>query len=390
MNKTDLLFYADPYARAFSARVLACEGAGDKWHIVLDKTVFYPEGGGQPGDIGDIGGIDIFDTKIHGGIVTHIAAVPLEIGAEVAGNIDFDRRYRFMQNHAGEHIISGIAKARYGANNVGFGLMESGMRIDFDIEMDDAALAEIEAECARAIELDLPIDARFFDNADHLDYRSKKEISGDIRIVSIPNFDICACAGMHVRTTLEIGIVKIISSQRYKGGTRIIALCGKDAADDYANKHGQIAKISALLSAKPEECAAAAAKMAQDLAAARFRQGQLLRQIFDLKTASIPENTPHACIFEPNLTPAEMQLLANQATTRAQTALIFSESADKIQYLLQTQTDTDLRPLSAALNAQFTGRGGGKPQSPQGLLQTTLDPLKIFLPTLLDNPHIIC
>jgi len=379
--KTELLFYSDPYAAEFTAQVLECAPDSDKWRIVLDCTCFYPEGGGQPGDTGRLNEVNILDTRVKDGIVSHIADGPLNVGAQAMGAVDFARRYRFMQNHAGEHIISGLAREYFGARNVGFNLAEAGMRIDFDVELSDDDLARLERGSNEATYRNLPITACFYSQKDAtaLDYRSKKELTGDIRIITVEDYDTCACAGLHVARTGEIGIFKIISHQRYKGGSRILAVCGYDALDDYRGKHEQIAQISAGLSAKPNEASAAVRRMSDELAQVRFAKNNLQRQIFTYKTNAISEDSPFALFFEEGLTPQEMQLFANEAVVRATVVLIFSENAGNYNYLLFTNGPMDLRDLANAINAAFGGRGGGKPNAPQGMISATRQDIERFI-----------
>ena len=221
--ETEKLYYADPFLTEFDAKVLACEAEKGGYAVVLDRTAFYPEGGGQPYDTGVLGGAEVLDVHEKAGVITHKCASPLPVGAAVHGKIDRAQRFDHMQQHSGEHICSGLICARYGCDNVGFHMGAESVTIDFNADIPWEELLEIEAAANRYIYEDHAIDIQFHRGAEleAIDYRSKKPLEGDVRIVTFPGADCCACCGTHVMRSGQVGIVKFLSVQKFREGVRI-------------------------------------------------------------------------------------------------------------------------------------------------------------------------
>ena len=226
--ETEKLYYADPFLTEFDARVLACEAEKGGYAVVLDRTAFYPEGGGQPYDTGVLGGVEVSEVHEKAGVVTHKCAAPLPVGETVHGRLDWARRFDHMQQHSGEHICSGLICARYGCDNVGFHMGAESVTIDFNADIPWEELLELEAAANRYIYEDHAIDIQLHRGAelDAIDYRSKKPLEGDVRIVTFPGADCCACCGTHVMRSGQVGIVKFLSVQKFREGVRIELLCG--------------------------------------------------------------------------------------------------------------------------------------------------------------------
>ena len=189
----------------------------------MDQTAFFPEGGGQAGDSGFLEDVEIFDTHEKQGIVWHYAKAPLDPGAQVLGRIDWDKRFSRMQQHSGEHIVSGLVHARFGYDNVGFHLGEQEVTLDFNGNITKEELVEIELEANKAVFANLPVQISFPSREElaFLEYRSKIEIEGQVRIVTIPGIDVCACCAPHVKLTGEIGLIKLTGVQSHRGGVRV-------------------------------------------------------------------------------------------------------------------------------------------------------------------------
>ena len=255
---TEKLYDKDSHLKEFSATVLSCEKSGENYSVILDKTAFFPEGGGQESDRGDIGEAAVLDVRIVSGEIIHCTDRPLNIGEEYACTLNWDRRFRNMQNHSGEHIVSGIVHRLYGLNNVGFHLGAE-MTVDFDGAISREQLLEVERLANKAVFQNVPIRAYYPDEKElkALDYRSKLELTENVRIVDIKGYDLCACCAPHVKKTGEIGLIKILDSFKNKGGERIFIKCGIDALDDYNDKYLNVQKISNLLSVKQYEAALA-------------------------------------------------------------------------------------------------------------------------------------
>lgn len=364
------LYYDSPYIREFEAVVLSCEKGKKGYEVVLDQTAFYPEGGGQPTDTGVINGIKVLEVHEKGGVVTHYLEAPLQVGDSVTGAIDWERRFIHMQEHSGEHLVSGLIHERFGYDNVGFHMGTEEVSIDFNglIEWDE--LMEIENKANDIIWENREIYADFppKEELDALDYRSKKELTGDVRIVKIPGGDVCACCGTHVKYTGEIGLVKFLSMIHYKGGVRITLLCGKRALADYEKKREEVQKISMLLSAKPAEISMAVEKMKGELSKLQEKLSECYRGMIEQKLSGMETSDRAIYVIEKDFASQHLRLLANRILEeqKAKTVLALSENKDgEYLYILASQEE-DMRLLSKELNAKLSGRGGGSVQMAQG------------------------
>ena len=265
---TEKLYDKDSHLKEFEGTVLSCEKSGEKYAVTLNGTAFFPEGGGQRSDRGCIGDAYISDVQIKNGEILHFADKPLNIGQVYNCKIDFDFRFRNMQNHSGEHIISGIVHKLFGFNNVGFHLGAE-MTVDFDGELTRRQLDEIEDLANKAVYENLPVKAYYPSDEElkNLDYRSKLDLKENVRIVEIKGVDVCACCAPHVKATGEIGVIKILDFEKYKGGVRLLVKCGRDALCDYREKYESVLEISNLLSAKRFDVSNAVSKLNEQLSA---------------------------------------------------------------------------------------------------------------------------
>ena len=365
---TERLYYEDAHQRAFTARVASCAPGKHGFDVVLDRTCFYPEGGGQAGDTGLLGGVRVTDTHERDGEVVHYCGSPLEVGAEVAGEIDWDARFERMQLHSGEHILSGLAHKHFGYENVGFHMGADFVTIDFNGMLDDAQLAMLEREANEAVWQDIPVEVTYPspEELKTIPYRSKKELTGQVRIVTIPGYDICACCGTHVSRTGEIGPIRIFSCVKFHDGVRLEILCGRRAYEYVGRLIAENRKNSALLSAKPAETSAAVQRTLDELAAQKLRAGQLETKLFDRMAEALPKEGD-ALLFEEGLTPDGVRRLADAVMQgRSGRAAVFAGTdAGGYAYAIG-QVSGDLRGLTRELNACLNGRGGGKPGFVQG------------------------
>lgn len=379
---TEKLYDAYAYLKTFAARVESCTPiSGGCFEVILNRTAFYPEGGGQPCDTGVLNFANVMDVQERGGEIVHTVDRALTEGETIFGGVNWERRFRLMQQHTGEHIVSGIANRLFGFANVGFHMSENSMTVDWDGEAGEDRLAVIERLANEAVYRDLPVTA-FYPSADELKklhYRSKKELEGRVRIVQVPGVDVCACCGTHVARTGEIGAIKLLSSQRYKGGTRITMACGAQAMEDYSRKQGSVSRISALLSAKPEEVAEAVGALQNEITSLKKEASLLRERIFQMKADSVPENSKNICLFEEGLAPEEMRrfalLLAGRCTGTA--SVFCAGGAGAFRYVLASAA-VDVRPQAKALNAAFSGRGGGPSGLAQGSVKGTREQINAF------------
>ena len=367
---TERIYYQDAYAKTFTATVISCAAKEKYWEIQLDRTAFYPEGGGQPGDAGTLGGVQVLDTRERDGQVIHLAASPLPEGSRVDGQIDWDARFSRMQHHSGEHILSGLLHRLYGVDNVGFHMGHDAVTIDLSAELSWEQLLAAEKLANQAIYDNLPVEISYPtpEALAALEYRSKKALSGQVRIVSVPGCDVCACCGTHVKRTGEIGLIKLLDCQRYKGGVRVWLLCGGRALMDYEQKNAQIKTIAASLSVKTPQAAEAVARLYAENEQQKQRLAGLQGKLFAMMAESIPEGTPTACLFEEGMDPTALRHLCLAVCKRAKIAFVFSGSqADGWKYALGSESE-DVRALGKTLNQAFSGRGGGSAALVQGSL----------------------
>ena len=376
---TEKLYYLDSHMREFSAVVLSCEPGKHGWDVVLDRTAFYPEGGGQPGDRGVLGGAAVTDTHEKGGSIVHYCDKPLEVGAEVTGTIDWDWRFSLMQHHSGEHILSGLIHEAYGYNNVGFHMGKDAVTIDFSGMLDDAALAELERKTNEKIWEDLPVEILWPDAEElaRLPYRSKKELTGEVRIVRFPGADLCACCGTHVKRTGEIGLLKILSCVKFHDGVRMEILVGRRAMEYLTGTFEQNKQISGLLSAPPMETAAAPARLQQELNDTKYRMGQMEDKLFAQKAETL-RDAGDVLLFEEGLKPDSLRRLADAVQkVCGGRAAVFSKTAEGYQYAIG-QENGDLRAFTKELNTKLNGRGGGKPFFVQGSVKANVKEIEAF------------
>ena len=303
MLPTERLFDKDPYMTEFSATVLFWKQAEGAFFAALDKTAFFPEGGGQFCDLGTLYNADVLDVQEdENGVIWHKINKPLETGITVTGHIDWRRRFDFMQQHSGEHIFSGLAHTHFGAANVGFHLGLEVTTIDLDVPLNEKKVNMLEREANEAVYKNLPVEISYPSKAELavLPYRSKKELSGRVRIVTVPGYDICACCGTHVARTGEIGIIKITSFQNYKGGTRLFMLCGGRAFADYQRKNADIQHVTTSLSIKPEELCQGVERLCNEITAHKIYESSVKRELFALKAKSLGSGE-RVAVFEENL-----------------------------------------------------------------------------------------
>lgn len=362
------LYEENAYTSEFFATVLDCLAEKDGFKIALDKTAFFPEGGGQAGDKGMLGDAIVFDTQIENDIIYHFTDKALNVGDFIECKIDFERRMGFMQNHTGEHIVSGIAHKLYGVNNVGFHLGQDLVTIDFDKELTREQLDEIEYLANKKVWQNLPVRA-YYPTEEQLkstDYRSKKEIDGAVRLVSIKDTDICACCAPHVNNTGEIGLIKLLDTERMRGGIRIVLKCGVFALNDYRIKYENVSQISALLSAKQENTADAVKFLDDKFTAERQKSNELKRKIAELTVNTADENTN--CLFIDDCDVKDLQLVADKLHTKhGGIRGAFSGSGENYSFAICGE-DAQLQEFFKKFKDNFTVRGGGR----NGMVQGTV------------------
>ncbi len=354
----------------FSAVVTACEKVGDYYEAVLDRTAFFPEGGGQSADRGVIDGVQVLDVQEKGDCIYHTLEAPLEVGSVVEGTIDWEERFSNMQQHSGEHIVSGIVHATFGYNNVGFHMGQDVITIDFNGPITKKELKDIERRANEAVVQNLDVQVLYptREELTNLKYRSKIEIEGQVRLVTVPGHDLCACCAPHVKKTGEIGLIKFVGLQNYKGGVRVSMLCGARAIADYDEKSESIKQLSTMLSAPENEVVDEVSRLKAEISEQKYQIAGLQQKLLEYKVLEVEQGSDLAVMFEESLEGNMARELVNLLMKReVRVGAVFVGEKDNYRYVIGSQSE-DVRSIAKMLNDKFQGRGGGKPEMVQGSL----------------------
>ena len=392
---TEKLFYKDSYTKEFQARVVSCTECKGSYQAVLTRTAFFPEGGGQSADTGffyteDGREIPVTDVQEKDGTVFHYIAAPVKEGEEIKGKLDFKERFSKMQQHTGEHIVSGLVNRHFGYHNVGFHLGEEEVTMDYDGVLTREDLEQIEMEANQAVAENIPVVVLYpsEEELNNITYRSKIEIEGHVRIVQIPGYDSCACCAPHVKETGSIGLIKIVGAIHYKGGMRVSMLCGFRALWDYRMKERNVVKISNLLSAKQEDTAQAVERLGQEVNRQKEKIRNLQQRYVDLcleEAGNQAKTEPEKSIllFVEELDAAARRNFVNAAMdmTEGFAGVFVGNDEEGYQYVLGSRS-RDIQDAGKKLNARFQGKGGGRPPMIQGSLHGEEQALKEFIQNL--------
>lgn len=377
--ETEKIYYADCHCATFRARVLECSETEGGFAVTLDRTAFYPLGGGQAADTGTLGGVRVLDTREEGEKIVHLCDGSLTVGSTVDGQIDYEARFVRMQQHTGEHIVSGILHRLYGCHNTGFHMNQTGIVIDFDTVIPAEKLPEIEREANEAIWKNIPLHiwTPGPEALEQVPYRTKRALPWPVRIVEVPGFDICACCGVHVAATGEIGLIKLLSAIPCRGGTRIEMAAGRAAFDLMNAVFDQNRQVSRLLSAQLTQTAQGAEQLLDTLNGWKYRSGALERQLFAYQAAAL-EGMGDCFFFADGLNPEGLRNLTDQASAKTGgIAAGFSRNENGFHYCLALPGG-DLRGLNKELTAALNGRGGGKPNFQQGSVKAEEREIQAF------------
>lgn len=389
LSKTIRLYDADAYQTEFEATVLACEEVekkdGKVYQVWLDQTLFFPEEGGQSPDMGTIDGVEVLDVQIKNEVITHTLAAPLTVGTTVKGVVDWKHRFYNMQQHSGEHIFSGIVHKEFGYDNVGFHLSDSIVTMDFNGVISPKEITEIEEKVNQAIIENIPVEVSYPSKEElkELDYRSKIEIEGQVRIVTIPGYDVCACCAPHVRRTGEIGSLKVMNVQSYKGGVRVSILCGFRALDAFRQKADIITELMAEFSTSQDaildnvkKLKGANQTMKNQLAAAK-------QELMEYKVSAIPEDSENAILFEADLeTPVVRGVVNGLVEKFAGISAVFVGNDENGYQFIVGSKNKDCRQIAATLREKLSARGGGSDKMIQGSVAATQLQIEELLATL--------
>jgi len=372
-NMTKKLYDLDAYQREFEAEVVSCEEREEKerkvYEVILNQTLFFPEEGGQSPDKGTIEGVMVLDVQIKKDVIVHTVERPLEAGAKVHGMIDWQHRFYNMQQHSGEHIFSGLVHSKFGFNNVGFHLSDNIVTMDFDGVMMAEEVADIEYRANEVIVGNLPVEVTFpaKEELAELNYRSKIEIEGQVRIVTIPGVDVCACCAPHVKHTGEIGMLKVMSLSNYKGGVRISILCGFRALLAFRQKAEIVSAISGSLSANQELLPDLVEKMKKSNQDLKYRLAGAKQKLMEQKLAEIPKEQEHVVLFETDIETTVMRNVVNELTAvHSGICGIFVGTEEEGYNFIIGSSTRDCRELASLLREKAGARGGGSAAMIQG------------------------
>lgn len=393
---TKKLYYEDAYATEFDAVVLSCEEkvAGEEklgeakktvYQVVLDRTLFFPEEGGQSPDKGVLGGAHVMDVQIDGDVITHTVDMPLEVGVAVHGTIDWKHRFSNMQQHSGEHIFSGTVNRLYGYNNVGFHLSDNIVTMDFNGVLTEEDVARVEYLVNEVIVKNVPITVSYPSKEElaHLEYRSKIEIEGQVRIVTIEGVDVCACCAPHVRNTGEIGMLKVMSVQNHKGGVRLSMLCGFRALEAFREKAGIINELMNLLTASQEVLPDRVEKLKVANQDYKYRLASAKQRLMEIKMAEIPAEQEHVILFEQDIENLVMRNAVNELTKKHSGVCGVFVGSDEAGYnFIIGSANVDCAKVATILREKTGAKCGGSKLMIQGSVQVSEDTLRSVLASL--------
>ena len=379
---TRKLYDTDSHLQHFQAQVLSCVPCGNTFRVVLDQTAFFPGGGGQACDRGRLGPSEVLSVSEEKGIIYHTLSRPVPVGRTISGSIDWAFRFDNMQQHSGEHILSGIVHAMKGCDNVGFHMNEAFTTVDFNVPFSAQELEEAERLANEVIYQNIPF--RIFyptpEELSQLTYRSKKELTGPVRLVQAGDQDLCACCAPHVALSGEIGMIKIVAAENYKGGVRLTLLCGERARRHHQEQLLLLRQIGARLSSSPEQLPEKLEKQLTEKEQLKQSLAQLSEELIQCRLRELPSDASTLVLIEPCLDETGARRLVNSLTASrpGRTAVLLPQKDGSFRYIIGSRSE-DLAPLCRKWNQAFQGRGGGSSQMVQGTVWGDPKEMKRFL-----------
>ncbi len=382
------IFYEDVNITEFQAQVLSCDFDEEKklYKVLLDATAFFPEEGGQSADVGVLGGQDVMDVQIKDDLIYHYVKNAMELGSTVTGQVDFSQRFDFMQQHSGEHILSGLIHNLYGYNNVGFHLSNNEVTMDFNGVLTWEEIRELELETNKVIYKNLPIEISYPDKetlAD-MEYRSKIEIDGQVRIVTIPGVDVCACCAPHLAYTGQIGILKVIGLQNYKGGVRLNILCGERALRDYSQKQDTVSTIAQDMSTKQEQVVEGYERLKTESQGYKIKVNELQAKLLSMSLNSLPtpEESNNAVLFTDVTDNTAIRNAVNELMEKYNGYCAVFGGSDSSYRFVAGSKALDCSELAAKLRSELGAKCGGNKVMIQGSVEGDADNIKAIFDSI--------
>lgn len=387
MKKTIKRYDINAYETKFEANVLACTPARENscFEVVLDQTAFFPEEGGQSPDQGMLADAKVLDVQIREDVIYHYVDKPLKVGEEVIGEIDWAHRFNNMQQHSAEHIFSGLTYKTYGYQNVGFHLSNQIVTMDFDGPLTPEQVEELETKVNEAIANNVEIKTGYptKEELEKLEYRSKKEIEGELRIVEVVGYDVCACCAPHVKRTGEIGGFKVMNVQNYKGGVRISFLCGFRMLQAFRDKSKILSDLVGVLTTSEENVVEMVTKQKTQIQSLKTKLGSAKQELVLQKLEQIPGEQEDVIIFEEDIDTPVMRNVVNSLTeTHMGYVGIFVGNDDEGYSFIVGSKEKDCRDLSNILREKLEARGGGSNLMIQGSVSRTKEMIEEFFSSL--------
>ena len=376
------------------------EAACARYEVILDRTVFFPEGGGQSPDIGWICSIvdpgcrnempEVTDVQIEDGMIRHVVSCPLDTeapfrtGDAVSLKINWERRFGFMQNHTGEHILSGLMHKRYGFDNIGFHLSDNSVTLDVNGQLDEEEILLLEREANEVIYRNLPVEVSYpvDEELEKIEYRSKIEIEGQTRLVTIPDVDICACCAPHVKRTGEIGLIKIVKVLKFNGGMRLFIACGRRAFSLMQKRQQWIEEVSHLTNRSQDEIGDGVKHLLGEIGDLKQKNRDLEYKAAFLRLETVPRERENVFLFTGEMDAIVQRNLVNRmCEEHSGICGVFagSDAEGRYRYIIASRS-RDSREVQKILRDKLGAKGGGKPEMIQGSVMGTESAITEVLP----------
>lgn len=377
---TEKLYYKDAYISEFKATVIASESCESGYRILLDKTAFFPEEGGQSSDTGFIGDACVSDVRESSGEVYHYTDKPLKVGTEVVCTLDFDERFEKMQLHTAEHIVCGIIHSLWGYENVGFHLGGDVVTFDISSPMTREMLDRVEDEANLAVFRNLAVYTSFPTACElsQMSYRSKLDITEGVRIVTVPGVDSCACCAPHVASTGEIGAIKLLDFEKHRGGCRIYLTAGKRALADYRQRYELTKAVSGYVSRPQYDIDKAVLELISERD--ELRRKLTLAEISKVKMLAAAQAPVGSCklFYIPDVSTEALREFCNVMSEKSKGYVIaVSGNGASYRYVI-SKSSADIADFVRAANAALSGRGGGRGGMATGSFSSKLSDIESY------------